>query len=35
MLTNPNPNPYEKPVEVPPDDITGVKWLEMSNNVYH
>ena len=20
---------------MPPDDVTGVKWLEMSNNVYH
>ena len=28
--TNPNanPNPYELPVQVPPNDITGVKWLE-------
>ena len=41
MLTKPNANrnPYETPVEVRflllPIDITGVKWLEMSNNVYH
>ena len=32
---NPNPNPYGIPVGVPPNDITGVQWLEMSNNVYH
>ena len=39
MLTNPdpNPNPYEIiPVELPPNDLTGVKWLGLSNNnVYH
>ena len=33
--TNPNPSPYEISVEVPPKDITGVKWLENSNIVYH
>ena len=32
---SPNPNPYTIPVEVPPDAITGVKWLKMSNNVDH
>ena len=40
MLTNPVTktltHTYEILVEFPPDDITGVKWLEMSNNnVYH
>ena len=37
--TNPNPkanrNPYEIPVEVPSNNITVAKWLEMSNGVYH
>ena len=26
---------YEMLVEVTPGDITAVKWLEMSSNVYH
>ena len=30
---NANPNPYFIPVKVLPDDITGEKWVEMSNNV--
>ena len=38
MLTDPNPNPklYEiiipVEVELAPADITGVKWLKLSNN---
>ena len=30
---NPNPNPYETPVGMPPNDVTGVKWLKKHNNV--
>ena len=27
-LTPDNLNPYEMPVEVPPNGVTGLKWLE-------
>lgn len=30
-----NPNLYGIPVGMPFDDVTGVKWLQLSNIVYH
>ena len=31
--SNPNRNPYEIPVGVPPSDVTGVKWLKKHDTV--